>query len=849
MKRISLLVLVVLLGMCVVELQAGEGKVYRSLYPLIRHSFSPANGQKATLNAPTFQWPRRQDYRLGQAGNDRFDPPKTQEQEDFYQVELSQNPDFSSDVITSKVTRACFFNPYRKLANGKWYWRVNLMNDNKKVVGETQNFIIDDSVPLFVVPPIETLVANLPKKHPYMLTFGETHEKIIAAAKNNPKLVAKIIKDGEDAYKREFIDINKIQSAKEIGLSAWLGIYGRQTKALTMLAKAYLVTGDEKYLEAGKKRIEQYLSVNLPNYGMETADMSRYLAEAYDSFFEHLEPELKTRMLDRIQSYLDAQYQWWPGDKESLFLENHFWQVELSGFFFAALATIQERPENMKYLEYAYGVFLARAPVAGGNDGGWANGACYFTVNNSTVGDMAYYIYKLGKIDIYEKPWYRNLPDYYLHCTFPGAPIDGFGNMHDRAYMLLKSNKIGWNSGQVVCGYLAASNKNPKADAYLAAGNSNRQALLDLSLEELPKFDFSKFDKSQVEQAKAFKEVGVVSMHRDLFNVANDMAVYFRSSPFGNYGHAHANQNTFNISYKGERIFYPTGYYTSFSDKHSLSSYRHTKGHNAILIDGKGQAYGPEAFGYLKRYLHGENITYACGDASNAYIPVVDKMWKTLVEENFTPAEISYLHGDAELTKFDRHIAFVRPNTVIIYDELESKVPHIWSFMLQTYQEPTLLGSNELLYMLNNNTISASAKVFGSSPVKMSVSDKFDFDPQPLNPRYRNAKNQYHIATSTVNKSPKMRYLTIIQCGDNPTELNKIEELGNGKFKVGEIEISAELSTDKKAKLEINNQGNQLFVNSLPENFAKEFNSTEGSLLIEKDKKLFTPDMAPVLAH
>jgi hypothetical protein len=90
-------------------------------------------------------------------------------------------------------------------------------------------------------------------------------------------------------------------------------------------------------------------------------------------------------------------------------------------------------------------------------------------------------------------------------------------------------------------------------------------------------------------QARLFPGVGLAALHTDVLNSSRDTAVYFRSSPFGAKGHMHANQNAFNLSRRGEPLFYSTGYYTSFADAHSMSSYRHTLAHNTILVNGRGR--------------------------------------------------------------------------------------------------------------------------------------------------------------------------------------------------------------------------------------------------------------------
>ncbi len=776
MRKIRIIIFSLLIC-CVWNLSAGK-----SLYPAIRNTVFPNDKTAAMLNPPNLQWPRVDD--------------KTA----VFKVELSTSPDFSSDRIESQEIRYCFFNPHQKLKNGKWYWRYTTIVQNQATVSPVYTFEITDDTPVFVTPAVETLVKNLPKERPYMLSFGQPHAKIIETAKKYPHLAAEIIRKGDKAAALPILDLTALRGeCDKIGLSAYLRSYTPQARAIPELGEAYLVTGDIKYYHAVEKRIEQHLAAPRTD-NMEWPDRVRYFALAYDTFYQCLNPELKSRMLDAIHEYLEKQYSWWPGDKESLFLENHFWQVQVSGFFIAALATVADRPENIKYLEYAYGIFLTRAPVAGGNDGGWANGLAYFTVNFPTLGDMAYYIYSVGKVNVFEMSWYRNLPAYFLYCAMPRAPMDGFGNMHDRAYEGLKNNGIGWNFGKKFSQYIAAATGNPLAKLYCSL-TADIMPMLELSLGGPQKFEVRPEVAASLPQARQFREVGVTAMHTDLMNPGNDMAVYFRSSPFGNHGHMHANQNAFNIAYKGERIFYSSGYYTKFDDQHGLICYRHTQAHNTILIDGKGQSYGPEGYGWLKRFAHGRNISYVCGDASNAYVEVTNPMWLKNVRKALSEAEQNRLFGDAKLKKFDRHLVFLRPNTVLIYDELESEIEHDWTFLMHTYKKSEKSGSNTLEYRLPGSA--SRAQVFGSQNLDMTITDQFEVDPRTANPRYRNATNQYHISWKSTAKSNKMRFFAVIQCADSENGLMSVAKNGN-EYRFGQYTVAAELDTDKPASLVVN---------------------------------------------
>lgn len=110
-------------------------------------------------------------------------------------------------------------------------------------------------------------------------------------------------------------------------------------------------------------------------------------------------------------------------------------------------------------------------------------------------------------------------------------------------------------------------------------------------------------------------------MNTDVLNASDNLFVSFRSSPFGSGSHGMAEQNSFNVSYKGKPIFYPTGYKVTTQDKHYLLAHKHSRARNTITVDGKTQAYSHSGYGWIARYLDGNDITYALGDASNAYIP------------------------------------------------------------------------------------------------------------------------------------------------------------------------------------------------------------------------------------
>src|SRR5262249_49167119 len=157
-----------------------------------------------------------------------------------------------------------------------------------------------------------------------------------------------------------------------------------------------------------------------------------------------------------------------------------------------------------------------------------------------------------------------------------------------------------------------------------------------------------------------------------------------------------ADQNTFNVVVGGERLFWASGYKMPVGDPHQLGWYKHTRGHNGILVDGKGQPYGSEAYGWIPRYLHGERITYCVGDASRAYDtkPIAGD------EETLADAkgEAKYRSGQAGLKRFRRHLLLLRPSTVVVYDDLVADHDAEWSWLLHSMERIRVEADRHCLF-------------------------------------------------------------------------------------------------------------------------------------------------------
>ncbi|VGO22329.1 DUF4962 domain-containing protein [Pontiella sulfatireligans] len=813
MNKWKIIAGVLCVGVVVMAAASGSpGGMPPYLYEEWRQSPAPVPGNDALVNPPSLQW----------ASVKHFEKRSVQ-----YRVELSQDENFpAGKTIRGQLQRWCFFNPHQKLASGVWYWRYEIQDGKSSVTKGPYSFVIKDNTPVFESPDFETFLAGVAKTHPRVITLGRDLADIHKSAATHP-LAASMIEKGQAAAKAP-VYYGPLDDADPAKAKALTRVSNNEVLRFHSLVDAYVLTGDAAMREALLTRIDVLLT--WPTDDLLGSKVLTCLSKAYDALYSTIPPQVRKRMLAVIAGQLEHGLKAWPGDKEGRQVENHFWQMELAGNFTAALATVHDLEPANEMLEYTYELFLARFPNLAASDGGWAEGFGYFGVNKSAVVDMALLMKKIGGADVFKMQWYQNLPDYYIYFAPVGGRIDGFGDMHDR----VGEGDVGQNSMLV----LGVENQDPKAIFRLS-----QMAGKDVDVEawyqvvENLHLDLSKVPApAEPPQARMFAGVGLAALHSDVLDSSRDTAVYFRSSPFGAKGHMHANQNAFNLSRKGEPLFYSTGYYTSFCDPHAMSSYRHTRAHNTILVNGCGQAYGHEGYGWIKRFANGSRIGYACGDATMAYRPTVDEQFLDMMETSNQPNTREYGYGDSMLKLFERHVMLLHPDTVVVYDVLESEQDSDWTLLLHTMKPPGLDPAGLLRLDTGKNV--AEVYVSGSQPLKASLTDEFFSPAIDFKKKYKATPRQYHLSYVTQGKSKSMRFLTVLQLGDQGAAPVPVEDQGNGTFRVGDTMVRAELDASKPARLSAQSDKACLYINDWPsEVFGEQLPpvSASATLLVEKN--------------
>jgi hypothetical protein len=767
------------------EIEKKEKDFPEVIYPRYRIWTTPSAGEEPEFNSPSLEWPSKKKSK--------------------YSVRLSSSKDFSTDLIEKDEIPYAIFNPHKILDEGKWYWQYKIEGGKWN---EIDSFLITSSTPKFRTPEIKKVLQAIPAEHPRVLVRKADLAEFRKRAKEYRES-ALIIQEAdkhlnqppptEESVLPTFKGKNDFENDKIALLASktsGLNIYN----VLNSLSQAYILSGDKKYFETAKKWMLEVSEWN-PNGPSHTSDFGDSgimtgMAVGVDTFWDLLTKTERDKIIKPASVRASQFYNLWISQVESRSSSMHVWQHILHRMLYASLAFAGEIPEADLWLEYIYELWIAQAPKMADKDGAWINGTGYFRMNTLTMYDVTAIFNDLTGVDFMWSEWYKNNPRWLIYAFPPNSVADGFcndGNKHpeptvnyagyaDAAARMFQDSYALWYSTEVTKS-LGLNITNDDEFRWYRIQRGYKTNLPE------PVKEFN------LPQAARFPDVGVAYMNTSLQNSETNLMLSVRCSPFGSLAHTHADQNTFNIAFGGEKLFYNSGYRPAMGDPHFLGWYKHTQGHNGILIDDQGQPFSDGAYGWIPRFLHGRQISYAVGDASNAYSGEFDK----------EKTELGMKH-------FRRHYIMLRPSVIVIYDELEADHDAEWSWLLHN-DNGFEMDSKTRTIFAESEKAKAKVSLFSSSPVDFTVTDQFsvpvdnwtnkvDEEGEPIV-----FKNQWHFKGTSKGKSAKMRYLAIFQVKPDGS-FEPVINNENGDFVVGNWNIKAQMNALEPANIQVWNNDN-----------------------------------------
>lgn len=728
-------------------------------------------------------------------------PRAARGEEEFLEFELSQNAAFpEQSTYRSGKLAWNMYNVHEALASGEWYWRFRKVSkeDRTGPWSKTYKFMVTGQEETFVTPAFSAFRQNIPATYPRVHCYlDEDVKKVrpnITKHREYSELTgrAKIAMDypiqAADPY-----DKNKIDAVNEY--------------VFDYLYPAYLLTGEQQFqdkmLEYGRRFLAYEVSDSqLFSDNFYAAAVINIFSTVYDACQESLTEDEKTKMETMMLRIVKLYYNQYRGFQENHIYDNHTWQIVLRAMLQGSFLVCQEYPEAMTALEYFYELWTARAPASGFNrDGNWHNGTGYFETNSYSLQYIPMLFSHLTKTNFLQHPWYKSAGKSISYFGLPGSYTPSFG---DKTEYYSGGNRI-WvgfsdflarETGDSYAAWYVKECGNLTANYSFRLYRMSRD-YITYSGQELQKEDIENFIWHK-DSGEGIALAGVIDRNN------NNMTLAFRSSPFGSGSHTLADQNGFKLLYKGEYVYMSAGYYQSYGDKHDLLQHRHTRGQNSILVNGIGQPFSTRGYGNISRALNGKDIAYFLGDASHAYGGISEyPMWI----QSFADAGIAqtpeYGFGETPLNNYKRHIFLLRPNKVVIYDDLGADEAVTWQWMLHSPVEFQISGNKVVTNYSAKGGFTSVAQMYSEQTPVIKATKEWTPGGAPADQNPTNYPKQGHL-TAEFGPSAQNKILTIIQVSNN----GRVEDVWevNNSFLVGDWTIKAELGANAPAAISIVNK-------------------------------------------
>jgi hypothetical protein len=428
------------------------------------------------------------------------------------------------------------------------------------------------------------------------------------------------------------------------------------------LAMAYVLTGDKRYLDSAKQWALASCSYATWGYGqydgkdLATGHQLFGLAIVYDWCYQDLDEASRQRIRETLVKRASAMFQavatgntYW----HRSYLQNHLW-VNICGVGAAGFALFDEVEQARMWIGLASDKFR-RTMDALGPDGASHEGVGYWEYGAEYMLKFMSLADELLSVDLYDRPWWRNTAQY---CQYLSLPVNAW-TRSDCIVDLADCPRSHWYGPEHILRHLAGRYRDGHAQwlaeqidkANVDAPGARWLNLIwyDPAVQAVP--------PQGLPTLHHFEDMGIVSARTGWDG--RESLVVFKCGPFighkavGDFsydpggGHVHPDVGHFVLFGKGQWLIRDDGYQDKWTDQH-----------NTLLIDGVGQlgeghmwfdgtqCLSAKARPRIVRASSSEELDHIAGDVTAAY-----------------PKR-------AGLERFVRHLLFVKPDVLIVVDDI-----------------------------------------------------------------------------------------------------------------------------------------------------------------------------------
>ncbi|MFT5368735.1 MAG: hypothetical protein ACI8V2_003702, partial [Candidatus Latescibacterota bacterium] len=582
----------------------------------------PRDGTSPGTNPPVFAW-------------------KPVREIDIFKLEIARDGDFNDVVFEIPDLEDPVYLPEKAFDVGAYFWRWS----DGAFTSPVFQFKITEASVVLEVPLADVWLQRFPAGHPRIYLSPNDVKAFRKKCSEDERPMFRRFEASADS---ELADDHHMDEPDFLGDRAtnyaefWKIWYPtmwgsrRFVKGAETLGLAWLATGNEEYARAACNRLvsiskwdpkgSSYLGHN------DEAHMSViwHGANACDFVWDQFTEEERALVIEQYRQRGEITYE-------------HMHDLGLYGItrfdshagreivFLAHIALVfhEHIPEAKKWLNWLRPVLCGLWPSWAGDDGGWAQGPSYGLAYVTIMTMFCSALKRGAGIDLYQRPFWGNHARWRQWIVPPYIEWLGFGDHSERW-------SDSWLNGADLVALIGHETGTSEFDAYVAELREEARLMdtpderkmpgVSTQLFTAPEGDAASERVSDGHMLRVFPAVGWAAIRADVKDRERDIAMVFRSSPFGSVSHSHANNNDFILHVGGRVMAMPSGYYSGYASDHHAHWVWHTKSHNCVTLSDAPQLMrSHESLGAVENAFEDERLTYFRGTADKSYADRADR--------------------------------------------------------------------------------------------------------------------------------------------------------------------------------------------------------------------------------
>ena len=488
-----------------------------------------------------------------------------------YALQLARDRDFAH-ATTFESIHETFLRPREPLEPGRWFWRYRAGQDPWS---RPVPFVVPDDAAKWPILAWDEYMAHLPKTHPRLWmrpedlpaleakARGPLQRHIAAWCKRGERNLGKPLPLEQDQQAQRHTDYQARTVQRVASKMAAL----RMMNPAGELAFLAMVTGRQDLADEATRRAmvaarldpKAFTSHGVSDFA--NGSIVTNLARVYDYLHDRLSEDQRAAIRKAI---LARCFHYKPKLEQRLF-SAHGWQHVVQDLTSGALAIYDEDERARQWLEWSLKMFVSLYPWWGGAEGGSAECVSYYLGTNmlTSLSSATFWKAAVG-VDLAQgNPWYRAnawLPVYGHPLSGPMSQFGDHGAGYNRpswktAFAALRMADLHGNGHAAAYADAASGRLGAAAIARAFRGSNGILATLWMPFREAKREPLA-----DLPPGRAFRDVGLVFLHSGLGDPTGNVMLEFRSSPYGSFNHAHADQNSFNIHAFGLPLIVDSGH-------------------------------------------------------------------------------------------------------------------------------------------------------------------------------------------------------------------------------------------------------------------------------------------------